>query len=177
MTIKNKKILSGHKRTEIGVIPADWDVKRLDDIFSITAGRDLIMDSFSQIKDDAHPFPIYSNALKNDGLYGYTKVARHKENCITITARGMVGRANARDHKFDAIGRVLVLEPIKELDTFFISEYLNGRVTFSIESTGVPQLTAPQASKYLIVYPEPKEQSAIGTALSDVDVLIKSWRN
>jgi len=130
MTTATQKIPSGYKQTEIGMIPADWDVKKLDDIFSISAGRDLVENSFSQTKDENHPFPIYSNSLQNGGLYGYAGIARHKENSITITARGMIGKANARNHKFDAIGRVLVLEPIEKLDTFFISEYLNNRVTF-----------------------------------------------
>jgi len=172
MTVAQKNP-SGYKQTEIGMIPVDWDVKRLDDIFSISAGRDLVKDSFSQIKDDNHTFPIYSNSLQNDGLYGYTESARHNGNSITITARGMIGKANARNHKFDAIGRVLALEPIKDLDIFYVSEYLNNRVKFSVESTGVPQLTAPQASKYLIAYPAPKEQCAIAKALFDDDVLIK----
>jgi len=40
----------------------------------------------------------------------------------------------------------------------------------------VPQLTAPQASKYFVVFPDPKEQWAIASALSDVDLLTKKLR-
>jgi type I restriction enzyme S subunit len=167
-----QQLLTGKKR--LPGFSGEWEVKRLDEIFSITAGRDLIKESYSQIRDDDHPFPIYSNSLENRGLYGYTGIARHKENSITITARGTIGRANARDHKFDAIGRLLVLEPKKELNCFFISEYLNNKVVFSIESTGVPQLTSPQASKYLVIYPNPVEQTTIATILSDMDAEIES---
>jgi type I restriction enzyme S subunit len=167
-----QQLLTGKKR--LPGFSGEWEVKRLDEIFSITAGRDLIKESHSQIRDDDHPFPIYSNSLENRGLYGYTGIARHKENSITITARGTIGRANDRDHKFDAIGRLLVLEPKKELNCFFISEYLNNKVVFSIESTGVPQLTSPQASKYLIIYPNPVEQTTIATILSDMDAEIES---
>jgi len=168
-----KKIPEGYKPTEIGVIPEDWKVKRLDKIFSITAGRDLIKESYSQIRDNEHPFPIYSNSLENKGLYGYTGIARYKKNSITITARGTIGRSNARDHEFDAIGRLLVLLPKEKLNCIFISEYLNNKVSFSIESTGVPQLTAPQASKYFVSYPNSEEQTAIATVLSDNDALIE----
>ena len=167
-----QQLLTGKKR--LPGFSGEWDVKKLDDIFSITAGRDLVKDSYSQISDDNHPFPIYSNSLENKGLYGYTKMPRHKENSITITARGTIGQANARDHKFDAIGRLLILDPLKELDCVFISEYLNNRVVFSIESTGVPQLTAPQASKYLVAYPDADEQTAIATILSDMDSEIEA---
>lgn len=173
MTIITKKIPNGYKQTEIGVIPVDWCLKRLDEIFRITAGRDLVKNSFSQTKDQGHPFPVYSNSLQDYGLYGYTKIARHRENTITITARGTLGRANARYHKYDAIGRLLILEPLSNVNCFFMSEYLNNRVQFSIESTSVPQLTAPQVSKYFIAYPDSVEQNAIATALSDIDALIK----
>jgi type I restriction enzyme S subunit len=45
-------------------------------------------------------------------------------------------------------------------------------VKFANESTGVPQLTAPQISKYRLPVPPPPEQRAIATALSDVDALL-----
>lgn len=172
--LEKEKVREGYKETVIGVIPKHWDVMRLDDAFSITAGRDLVKDVFSPIMDKEHSFPIYSNSLENKGLYGYTKVARHKANCITITGRGTVGRANARTDKFDAIGRLLVMEPVKDLDCFFISEYINQKVKFSIESTGVPQLTVPQVSKYFVLFPPIKEQNKIASILSTVDDLIEN---
>lgn len=162
----------GYKQTAMGVIPEDWDVKRLDEVFSITAGGDLNKEFFSNIKDEKHPFPIYSNSLSDKGLYGYSSEYEYNENCVTITARGTLGVANPRDHKFNAIIRVLVLSPIKKLNCIFLSEYINNKVKFSIESTGVPQLTAPQLARYKIAFPDPKEQTAIATVLSDTDALI-----
>lgn len=170
-----QKLLTGKRR--LPGFSKKWEFKKLDEIFSISAGRDLVKKSYSPINDSAHPYPIYSNSLEHNGLYGYTEIARHKANCITITARGTIGRANAREQKFDAIGRLLILEPIKELNCFFISEYLNNRVIFSIESTGVPQLTAPQASKYVVAYPEPKEQTAIAKVLSEMDSEIEKLKS
>jgi len=61
-----------------------------------------------------------------------------------------------------------------ELSCFFVAEYINNRVNFSIESTGVPQLTAPEISKYEIAFPPPPEQTAIAIALSDTDAVISS---
>ena len=173
MVIDNK-IPDGYKLTEVGVIPRDWEVKKLSEIFTITAGGDLRKDAFSEIKDEKYPYPIYSNSLSNHGLYGFSSSYEYDEHCVTVTARGTIGAANPRNHKFNAIGRVLVLVPSTQLDCFFISEYINNRVRFSIESTGVPQLTAPQVAKYLVAYPEPKEQTSIAAALSDVDNLITS---
>ena len=39
MTTTTQKIPSGYKQTEIGVIPADWDVKRLGDIVQFNNGK------------------------------------------------------------------------------------------------------------------------------------------
>jgi type I restriction enzyme S subunit len=165
-----QELLSGKRR--LPGFSGKWDTKRLDEIFSISAGRDLIKEAFSLVKDEVYRYPIYSNSLENKGLYGYSKIYRHNENCVTVTARGTIGCANARNHKFDAIGRLLVMEPIIKTNCFFMSEYINNRVKFSVESTGVPQLTAPQISKYFVVYPKPEEQLAIAGILTDLDIEI-----
>ena len=149
-----------------------WEVKKLGEIFTITAGGDLDTNNFSLIQDEKHCYPIYSNALTNKGLYGYTSDYRQVENTITVTARGQVGVANPRDHKYSAIGRVIVLNPIIELNINFISEYINNFIEFSNESTGVPQLTAPQISKYEITVPNYETQNRIAAFLSDMDTEI-----
>jgi len=151
-----------------------WVVKKLGEMFSITAGGDLRKDEFSSVNDEKYCYPIYSNALTNAGLYGYCSSYDHHGNCITVTARGTVGFANSRDRKFSAIGRLLTLKPIEKLNCVFIAEYINLKVEFANESTGVPQLTAPQISKYEVVIPDYTEQTRIATILSDMDAEISA---
>jgi type I restriction enzyme S subunit len=146
-----------------------WAVKKLGEVFSITAGGDLNFNNYSLIQDENYRYPIYSNALTNKGLYGFTSEYKQTENTITVTARGQVGVANPRDHKYSAIGRVIILNPITNLNINFIAEYINNFIEFSNESTGVPQLTAPQISKYEILFPKHDEQTEIATILSDMD--------
>ncbi|HDV8353881.1 MULTISPECIES: restriction endonuclease subunit S [Burkholderia] len=162
----------GYKQTEVGVIPEDWDVVTFKEQFSISAGGDVNQKLSSSYQDEAHCFPIYSNSLTDAGLYGYCSYADHPAKSITVTARGTLGVATYRGQKYTAIGRVLVLEPKRECVGSFFAEYINGQVEFAIESTGVPQLTAPQIGGYLIVVPPLPEQSAIAEALSDVDDLL-----
>ena len=162
----------GYKQTEVGVIPEEWDVREFRNQFSISAGGDVNPELSLSEQDTVHCFPIYSNALTNNGLYGYCSYADHPAKSITITARGTLGVATYRDHRYTAIGRVLVLEPKHESAGRFFAEFINGRIKFAIESTGVPQLTAPQISGYRLVVPPPPEQRAIATALSDVDALL-----
>ena len=171
-TVHSPLIPPGYKQTDVGVIPEEWEVSPFSGLFNITAGGDIDPKRSQSFQDSAHPHPIYSNALTNSGLYGYCSYADHPANSITITARGMVGGANYRDRPYTAIGRVLVLQPKSEMAGFYFAEVINNRVKFANESTGVPQLTAPQISKYHLPVPPPPEQRAIATALSDVDALL-----
>ena len=156
------------------MIPEEWMVRSIGDVFFVEAGGDMDYSRSVIIQDERHPFPIYSNAITNRGLHGFSSYGDHPSGSITVTARGTLGAANYRDHDFTAIGRVLVLVPKISLDGRFFAEYLNNCVSFAVESTGVPQLTAPQISKYRVPVPPIDEQRAIAAALSDVDALISS---
>ena len=164
----------GYKQTEVGVIPSDWDVSTVGNLFRITAGGDVDRKRSQSFFDEVHRYPIYSNALTNLGLYGYCSYADHPKGSLTITARGMVGHANFRDHDYTAIGRVLVLQPNVKVAGVYFAELINNTINFADESTGVPQLTAPQISKYQLPVPSFPEQQAVAEALSDADALIES---
>ena len=166
------ELKQGYKQTEVGVIPQDWEIKTFSEVFNVTAGGDVDPTKTSSFKDEIHRYPIYSNAITNRGLYGFCSYADHQAGSITVTARGTLGVANFRDHEFTAIGRVLVLHPKEEIDGHFFSEVINSRIKFAIESTGVPQLTAPQISNYKLPVPPLHEQRAIASVLSDVDALL-----
>ncbi|WP_250631267.1 restriction endonuclease subunit S [Rhodoflexus caldus] len=163
----------GYKHTEVGIIPEDWEVKPIGELFEISAGGDLEKKFFSKEQTEKNKYPIFSNSPQNKGLYGFSEKFTYSENCITVTARGTIGYSIYRNEKFNAIGRLLVLRPKTDVDCFYFSEYINKYVDFIIELTGVPQLTTPQISKYNIALPPTKaEQTAIATALNDADALI-----
>lgn len=163
-----------YQASDFGPIPDDWSVQKLGELFSIQAGGDFDPAVSSIHQSETHPFPIYSNALTDAGLYGFSALPRYKAGSVTVTARGMVGAANFRPTAFTAIGRVLVLTPTTRMDPRFFAHFINGRISFAIESTGVPQLTAPQLATYDAVVPPIDEQKAIAEALRDIDDLIAS---
>ena len=162
----------GYKRTEVGVIPSEWQAMRIGDLFESTAGGDFDPTRSSDVQSDSHPYPIYANGLSEEGLYGFCNYAENRPRSITVTARGTLGKAFYRDTPFVAIGRLLVLEPKVRMDARFFSNYINHGVHFAVESTGVPQLTAPQVARYLLPVPPESEQRAIAEVLSDVDGLL-----
>jgi type I restriction enzyme, S subunit len=165
-----QELLTGKKR--LPGFGGDWEVLTFGDVFNITAGGDIDLQRTISYQDQMHCFPVYSNALTDFGRYGYCSYADHQAGSITVTARGSLGFAIFRDHAYTAIGRVLVLNPKIELDGRFFAELINDRIKFAIESTGVPQLTAPQISSYSLPVPSLPEQIAIATILSNMDAEI-----
>lgn len=169
---KFKKVQLGPKKE---VIPKKWNTGKIEDYFEVSAGSDLDKDAYSEKQDEEHPYPVYSNSLENSGLYGYSSKFDYPSGGITITGRGSLGVANYRENKFNAIVRLIVLVPKNDnnLDSKFITEYINHKVDFWNESTGVPQLTRPQVFKKTICLPPLLEQKKIASILSSVDEKIQ----
>ena len=154
--------------------PSEWQVMRIGDLFEAKAGGDHDPSSSSDVRDNRYPYPIYANGLTQQGLYGFSNYAEEPSGSITVTGRGALGQAFYRDTPFVAIGRLIVLKPKTSIDARFFCEYINYGIEFAVESTGVPQLTAPQISNYLIPVPPKPEQRAIAEVLSDVDGLLNA---
>ncbi len=168
-------IKKGYKKTDLGVIPEDWEVKPVGSFTSISVGRDLKEENYSTYQDDKFKYPVYSNTVSNYGLYGYYDVAEYNGDSLTIVGRGVgLGTAFSRSGGYSAIGRLLVLFPDKNIDATFLTEYINHKVKIFSESGGIPQLTGMSVAKYCIPLPPTKsEQSFIATVLSNTDVLIE----
>lgn len=147
----------------------DWVNDTLGNLFNINAGGDIKQEFVSQIKNETFKYPIYANAEKNKGFYGYSSIYKIDEEVITIAGRGVnIGIAHARKEKFYPIVRLLVLKPKFKLSVDFF-EYAINQFDIVAESTGVPQLTAPQISNYGIFYTDYPEQTKIANFLSSID--------
>lgn len=153
-------------------IPEGWNVKKLEECFSFSAGGDVDKDCFSETKDDLHPYPIYANALTNEGLYGYSSKYKVKEECITITGRGDIGNVFYRKGYFTPIVRLITAIPNAGIKAKFMS-YACSQIHFFDESTGVPQLTVPQVQWYKILLPPLPEQEKIAEILGTWDEAIE----
>lgn len=166
-------IPEGYKRNStLGVIPNEWEVKRLGEIFEIIAGGDIELAHVKNNKDEVFKYPIYANAAKNKGLYGFSDIYKIDYDCITVSGRGDIGIANARSGKFYPIVRLLVLNPQQKIDTIYFENAIN-IMRIYCENTGVPQLTSPQLSKYKVLVPPLPEQQKIAEVLSIWDKAIE----
>lgn len=148
-----------------------WEDKTLGELFHISAGGDIDKNNCAAKQSKDYPYPVYANALVNNGTYGYANYYKIDGDTFTVTGRGDVGHAVARHCMYVPIVRLLVCQPNMDDDVDFFAEQINYTRVF-IESTGVPQLTAPQLSKIKVKRPTLPEQRKIADCLSAVDAVI-----
>ena len=149
----------------------EWEGKELHQIFQIKAGGDIEKSSVSEVRTSEFSYPIFANSDKNKGFYGWANKFKYKE-AVTVTGRGNLGIAVARNEPFYPIVRLLVLLPLVKQNLKFFEEQIN-LLDIVSESTGVPQLTAPQLSKYKVNVPSLEEQTKIANFLSSIDQKIE----
>lgn len=146
----------------------DWEQRKLREIATeMVAGGDIDKDLIL----DKGRYPVIANAITNDGIVGYyNEDYRIKAPAVTITGRGDVGHAKARIVDFTPVVRLLSLK--SNHDVFFLENAIN-TLKIVIESTGVPQLTVPQLTKYEISFPKSfDEEEKIGVYFKQLDNLI-----
>lgn len=155
-----------------------WEKVKLGEVGDFYVGGDVDRSCFSPYPTVECRFPIYANALVNEGLYGFSSKYEFDKEAITITGRGDVGKVFYRKPYFSTIIRLVTLIPTdSNIDVKFLS-YAMSRINFIIESTGVPQLTAPQAKKYEVSIPykngkpDLPAQRRIAAILSGIDAKI-----
>ena len=149
-----------------------WVNKQLWEVADVNASGDLDSENYSPTKTDGHIYPIYSNSVSQEGLYGYCAYPKYQKNSVTITARGTLGVAFYRDHAYVAIGRLLVLSKLENVVPYFLQEIWNYSAKMPLENGGIPQLTAIKARAVELCMPEKDEQQKIADCLASVDELI-----
>ena len=150
---------------------AFWVEKRIADIVKISAGGDVDKE---RLKESGR-YPVIANALTNKGIVGFYDDYKVKAPAVTVTGRGDVGYAVARHENFTPIVRLLTLQS-EDIDVDYLENQINSMRILN-ESTGVPQLTAPQLGNYKVYHPEIEEQSAIGSLFRTLDDLLASYKD
>lgn len=151
----------------------EWVKRRLGDFADVSASGDLDTATFSPEYSEKHCFPVYSNAVEGEGIYGFSSVARHQAHSVTITARGTLGRAFLRNTGFVGIGRLIVVSNFtKDADPSFLKECWDHLAVIPQEVTSIPQLTAVAARATALPFPKLPEQQRIASCLSSLDALI-----
>ena len=151
--------LTNKKQTFIKLEEAEGKVPISNVCKEIFAGGDAPKDNFSNVKTKENPIPIIANAVKDNGLYGFTNNARVKEPSITIAARGSgTGHTELRNEPFFPIVRLIVLTPKTEIISLEFLKFSIQNLIITSSGSAIPQLTIPMIKGYSISFPKSIEE-------------------
>ena len=187
MMSNQDEVKAGHKRTEVGVIPEDWEVFSLDRLTS-------------KISDGIHATPMYSNTGSYSFVNGNnvvdgqikidvkTKRITHAEylkyrvsigsRTIFLSINGTIGNIGLYNNEKIVLGKSIAYLNIRPnilveyiyyaLQSERVKQYFADNLTGStIKNLGIGVIKGTQ-----IALPNYQEQTAIAKALSDTDTRI-----
>lgn len=186
------KIPEGYKQTEVGVIPKDWEVEPLKSLlkeppkYGINAAAVPLTGNL--------PVYIRITDISEDGYYSPEKVVGVNspfsssyilnEGDIVLARTGAsVGKSylyRKEDGTLIYAGFLIKVSPNeKQLNPKYLHQYLKTEqywawVIVNSMRSGQPGINGNEYGRLLIPLPSIEEQTAIATALSDVDNLIGS---
>lgn len=181
----------GFKVSEVGVIPEDWDVKKLESVSTLSSGTtpsrqlqdryfskgtinwvkttDLNNSNITQTEEKVTELALYETCLKE-----------YDVDTVLVAMYGgfnQIGRTGLL--KIPAtVNQALIAIQSKSnlLNPVFLINYLNFRVSYwknvAISSRKDPNITSRDVKNFPIPLPPLAEQKAIAQSLSDVDNLI-----
>lgn len=161
-----KPIPTGYKQTAVGIIPEDWEVKKLGEIAKIKHGKDQ---KSVEIKEGIYPI------LGTGGEIGRTNSFLYDKPSVLIGRKGTIDKPKFMD------------TPFWTVDTLFYSELSESIVPkwlFNVfqtinwyyynEASGVPSLSGSTISAIKLPIPLLPEQQKIAEILSTWDNAIAS---
>lgn len=170
----------GYKQTEVGVIPEDWEVRKLGEGIKLTSGHHILA-QHCNIDGDGVAY-ITGPADFPNGAIQHTKYTTRPgticgANDILVTVKGSGAGTLVLSDAAYCISRQLMSLRINSWVTPFIYfSLLRDSALFGTAATGlIPGLSRSDILNKLIPLPPTKaEQKAIAEALSDADALIES---
>ena len=163
------ELKAGYKQTDVGVIPEDWEAVSLDTVCSMKSGEGITSAGI----DDFSSYPCYGG----NGLRGFTTRYTHDGTYALIGRVGaLCGNVVAAEGQFFASEHAIVVSARPGVNIRWFT-YVLGRMHLNqySESSAQPCLSVSKVLKLPLVFPLVEiEQTAIATALSDTDELIRS---
>ena len=154
--------------------PSEWSVSTLGNVSIMGAGGDKPQ-NVSPIKTDLYKYPIYSNGLSNEGLYGFTDKPKISEESVTVSARGTIGFVCLRHIPYVPIVRLVTLIPKTEIISAKYLYLWLKQLHITGTGTTQQQLTVPDFQKTEILVPS-QEIVTLFTATVE-PIFEKIWAN
>lgn len=156
---------NGYKDTEIGMIPEDWEVKRLGDVLKIRHGK-----SQHDVVEPYGNFPI----LGTGGEIGRSRTPLYSKPSVLIGRKGTIDVPRYMDTPFWTVDTLFYSEISDKSNAKFIYYKFLLIDWYSYnEASGVPSLNASTIEKIKASFPTTiHEQQTIAQVLSDMDTEI-----
>ena len=154
--------------------PSDWSVSTLGNVSIMGAGGDKPQ-NVSPIKTDLYEYPIYSNGLSNEGLYGFTDKPKISEESVTVSARGTIGFVCLRHIPYVPIVRLVTLIPKTEIVSAKYLYLWLKQLHITGTGTTQQQLTVPDFQKTEILVPSQKVVTLFTATVEPI--FEKIWAN
>ena len=183
-------IPAGYKQTEVGTIPGDWEVDRLDKFWSVTDCKHVT----AQFISSGYPLASIKEVQSRFVDLGYAKQTNHQfynllidsgrkpeAGDLIVSRNATVGEIAqvAAWHPLFAMGQdVCLLRKRKSdfssdyLQSIFKSNVIIGQLADAMVGSTFKRINVQQIKSFKIPMPGTAEQRAIAAALSDVDALL-----
>jgi type I restriction enzyme S subunit len=178
-------IKQGYKQTEIGIIPEDWEVKKFSEIGECVIGLTYKPEN---VKEDGilvlRSSNVKGNALKfDDNVFVNIAVGERLITqvgdiliCVRNGSRNLIGKSaiideNSKGLTFGAFMSIFRTPYYDFVFQLFQSDILQRQIKNNLGAT-INQITNKDLNSFEIPFPPKQEQTAIATALSDIDALI-----
>ena len=181
------------KRTEIGLIPDDWEVKKLSEIGTFCKGSGISREESNTGDLPAirygELYTTHNDYIKSFKSHISNEVAsksrRLKQGDLLFTCSGEtkedIGKCVAfiGSERAYAGGDLLILSPTINIDSLFYGFLLNTNIAVKQKSAmaqgdAIVHISTESIGKVLVPLPPLTEQQRIAKALSDVDALIST---
>lgn len=161
----NKSIPSGYKPSPLGIIPEEWEVKRLGEICTHFKSGNTI--TSKEISNEGL-YPVYGG----NGLRGYSNNYTHEGNYILIGRQGaLCGNINYVEGK-NYISEHAIAVQTNENMQWLKYKLENWDLNRFSESSAQPGLSVEKLVRYKLSVPTAKEQNKIADILSLWDTAI-----
>ncbi|MFA5546143.1 MAG: restriction endonuclease subunit S [Sphaerochaetaceae bacterium] len=157
----------GHKQTELGMIPEDWEIKSFGDVLSVKHGK-----SQKEVEIENGKYPI----LATGGIIGWSNSYLANTPSVLIGRKGTIDKPQYMDTPFWTVDTLFYTE-INPSNCAKYLYYLFKLIPWYSynEASGVPSLNATTIEKIRKAFPSTKrEQEVISEALTLIDSEIEN---
>ena len=158
-------IPQGYKGSPLGIIPKEWEVKRLGDLcLDIYSGR-------NKTRIDSGTYPVYGST----GIIGKTNEYQYEGKKILVARVGAhAGQVSLASGKYDVSDNTIIVENKECYSLYFAYQQLiAANLNKMVFGSGQPLITAGMLKRMFVIYPPYEEQELINSALKLWDTAIE----